>query len=303
MSIRRTEFEGVEGICLENDSISLVVCPSVGGKIVSFCLKDTGQELLWRNENLALRPYPEGTAYDPHFYGGIDELLPNDEKEVIDGIQYPDHGELWTTTLDCVSGQDSILLSATLPASGLRYEKKMTLSGDAGTVVMDYRITNTSSKKSHFLLKMHAALLLHEGDRIICPAKRGEIGDADFTGRHESRFFPWPDYHGERLDIVGSAQEKRSEFFFLHDLERGEMRMESPAARTFFSYSFDTGVFPYAWYFASYGGWNGLYTGVLEPATAIPCSLGKSIKDGTCSTLAPGETLCTTVTINAGRLS
>lgn len=81
------------------------------------------------------------------------------------------------------------------------------------------------------------------------------------------------------------------------------MRMESPAARTFFSYSFDTGVFPYAWYFASYGGWNGLYTGVLEPATAIPCSLGKSIKDGTCSTLAPGETLCTTVTINAGRLS
>ena len=242
MSIRRTEFEGVEGICLENDSISLVVCPSVGGKIVSFCLKDTGQELLWRNENLALRPYPEGTAYDPHFYGGIDELLPNDEKEVIDGIQYPDHGELWTTALDCVSGQDSILLSVTLPASGLRYEKKMTLSGDAGTVVMDYRITNTSSKKSHFLLKMHAALLLHEGDRIICPAKRGEIGDADFTGRHESRFFPWPDYHGERLDIVGSAQEKRSEFFFLHDLERGEMRMESPAARTFFSYSFDTGL-------------------------------------------------------------
>ena len=163
MSIRRTEFEGVEGICLENDSISLVVCPSVGGKIVSISLKATGLELIWRNENLALRPYPEGTAYDPHFYGGIDELLPNDEKEVIDGIQYPDHGELWTTALDCVSGQDSILLSATLPASGLRYEKKMTLSGDAGTVVMDYRITNTSSKKSHILM-------LHEGDRIICPA-------------------------------------------------------------------------------------------------------------------------------------
>ena len=39
MSIRRTEFEGVEGICLENDSISLVVCPSVGGKIVSFALR------------------------------------------------------------------------------------------------------------------------------------------------------------------------------------------------------------------------------------------------------------------------
>lgn len=81
MSIRRTEFEGVEGICLENDSISLVVCPSVGGKIVSFCLKDTGQELLWRNEKLALRPYPEGTAYDPHFYGGIDELLPMMKKK------------------------------------------------------------------------------------------------------------------------------------------------------------------------------------------------------------------------------
>ena len=143
------------------------------------------------------------------------------------------------------------------------------------------------------LLKMHAALLLHEGDRIICPAKRGEIGDADFTGRHESRFFPWPDYHGERLDIVGSAQEKRSEFFFLHDLERGEMRMESPAARTFFSYSFDTGLV-----FCQLRRLERSVYG--RPGTG---SLGKSIKDGTCSTLAPGEPLCTTVTINAGRLS
>jgi hypothetical protein len=38
-----------------------------------------------------------GADYDSNFYGGIDELIPNDIPENIDGIDDPDHGELWTT--------------------------------------------------------------------------------------------------------------------------------------------------------------------------------------------------------------
>lgn len=298
-----TLINGLECIVMENESITATLCPAAGGKISSLVLKKPDTELLWNNPNLSLRAYPAGTEYDPHFFGGIDELLPNDEKERIEDRAYPDHGELWTSALDWEPCADGILLRADLPVAGLRYEKKLSLADEAGQIRMAYRIVNLRPTENHFLLKMHAALRLHPGDRLVCDAKRGEIADADFTGRHSARFFDWPHYEGDRLDLAGGPEEGRNEFFFLHDLRTGEMRMESPEAGTFFSYAFDTAIFPYAWYFATYGGWNGLYTGVLEPASAVPCSLGASIKNGTCTTLAPGAELNTLVTINVGRIA
>ena len=302
MTVTTTLINGLDCVILENETLAATLCPAAGGKISSLVLKNPDVELLWNNPRLVLRAYPAGTEYDPHFFGGIDELLPNDEKERINDRDYPDHGELWTSSLEWERTEEGIRLLADLPIAGLRYEKKLALGG-AGQIRMTYRIVNLRQTENHFLLKMHAALRLHKGDRLICDAKRGEIADADFAGRHSARFFDWPHYGDERLDIAGGPEEARNEFFFLHDLGKGEMRMESPEAGTFFSYAFDTAVFPYAWYFATYGGWNGLYTGILEPASAVPCSLGTSMKNGTCTALAPGAELETIVTINVGRIA
>ena len=51
------------------------------------------------NKDLPFSTHQPGTDYDSNFWGGIDELLPNDIDEKIDTIDYPDHGELWTTAL------------------------------------------------------------------------------------------------------------------------------------------------------------------------------------------------------------
>ena len=40
-----------------------------------------------------------------------------------------------------------------------------------------------------------------------------------------------------------------------------------------FSYHFNTNIFPYAWLFASYGGFDDHYTVILEPCTAMPISV------------------------------
>ena len=243
MTVTTTLINGLDCVILENETLAATLCPAAGGKISSLVLKNPDVELLWNNPRLVLRAYPAGTEYDPHFFGGIDELLPNDEKERINDRDYPDHGELWTSSLEWERTEEGIRLRADLPIAGLRYEKKLALGG-AGQIRMTYRIVNLRQTENHFLLKMHAALRLHKGDRLICDAKRGEIADADFTGRHSARFFDWPHYGDERLDIAGGPEEARNEFFFLHDLGKGEMRMESPEAGTFFSYAFDTAVFP-----------------------------------------------------------
>ena len=79
---------------MENDSLRVDVAPGIGGRIVNLVEKSSGHQFLWHNANLSLEKLSPGDAYDPNFYGGIDELLPNDIPEPLNGVDSPDHGEL-----------------------------------------------------------------------------------------------------------------------------------------------------------------------------------------------------------------
>ena len=102
-------------VILESDHLVVSVAPRVGGKITSLRHKPTGHEFLWRNTSLWLTPCPPGSAYDPNFYGGIDEILPGDVPERVDGVPYPDHGELWTLSLSATASGDGLHCSGLLP--------------------------------------------------------------------------------------------------------------------------------------------------------------------------------------------
>ena len=93
-------LDGVPLVRLESEHLQVDVAPGIGGRIVSLREKAGGHEFLWRNERLRLQRVAPGSTYDPNFYGGIDELLPNDIPERIDGVDCPDHGELWTMALE-----------------------------------------------------------------------------------------------------------------------------------------------------------------------------------------------------------
>ena len=67
-----------------------------------------------------------------------------------------------------------------------------------------------------------------------------------------------------------------------------------------FRYSFDRRVFPYAQYFASYGGLDGHYTAILEPCSSTPLMVSDADRLGQCSVLMPEEGIETRVTIYAG---
>ena len=108
-------LDGIPVTRLESDHLRLDVAPSVGGRVISLVHKPSGHEFLWHNRALPLRCEPAGSEYDPNFYGGIDELLPNDIPELIDGVNCPDHGELWTTPLAVQSEDRPKLLAQGTP--------------------------------------------------------------------------------------------------------------------------------------------------------------------------------------------
>jgi hypothetical protein len=252
---------------------------------------------------LKLTSHAPYSDYDPNFYGGIDELIPNDLPETLNGIQSPDHGELWTTSLEYQVQDNKLVLSALLSLSKLRYTRRIALRPGAPFVQIDYSIANLSGEERIFLWKLHAALVIEPGDQIVCPARTGQVVDLQWSRWNTLAPFEWPHVgHNsvhERADVV-PPRGNTMDFFYLYNLETGRMGLRRTADNLYFEYQFDTKIFPYAWLFASYGGFDGHYVAVLEPCTTMPLSVNEAAKLKQCTVLAPGASIETKISIYAG---
>jgi hypothetical protein len=242
---------------------------------------------------------PNGSEYDSNFYGGIDEFLPNDLAEPINGVDCPDHGELWTLPLGMEVAGDELILGGRLPRFGLVYERRMQLRSDGPWLDFRYRIENASGQPRQFLWKLHAALSVQEGDLIDCPAGQAQVVDPAWSRFKTTMPFKWPKLEGQCTNVI-PAQNDTMDFFYLFELASGEMFWRKPSKALKFGYRFDKRVFPCAWLFASYGGFLGHYTIILEPCTTMPMSVNAASAKGHCSRLEAGQALETQVNLYAG---
>ena len=273
-----------EVVTLRSARIEVVIAPEVGGRIVSFKGLRSGYEFLWRNPGVPLRLEEPGTAYDPNFYGGIDELLPNDIPEILAGEDCPDHGELWTTSFSVgsVTG-DSVSMVGCLPNYNFSVEKDISVFESECTV--STRITNLGSETKHFLWKLHAALTIQPGDLIECAAECFEPADIEWS----RRACPG-EWWGEMVpDFDGTT-----EFLYLCPLLEGRIGWRRGSLG--FEVLFDPEVFPYAWYFASYGGFDGHHFAILEPCTTMPISVNEALERGQTPVLEPQSSIETEYT-------
>jgi hypothetical protein len=290
-------INGVDIFTIENGHLKVSVAPALGGKILSVFSKLLQREFLWINKNLEITAHRPGADYDSNFLGGIDELIPNDIPETIDGISYPDHGELWTTKLQHEIQGETIKVFGTLLLSGLHYSK--TISLDDSSVRLDYVIENNSGAQRHFLWKLHAALNIGAGDRLITSAKHGKVVDPAYSRfKKELEPFKWPYIENTDASVI-PAKNGTMDFLYLYDTSKGEMQLLNNQEQLF-SYNYDKNVFPYEWLFASYGGFLDHYTAILEPCTNMPISVNEAKDMKQCAKLEPGGSLKTTVRIFAG---
>ncbi len=269
---------------LENGVIRVVLAPEVGGRIISFRDLESGYEFLWRNSSVPLRRESPGSEYDPNFYGGIDELLPNDIPEEISGVHCPDHGELWTAAF-CVLQADSVSLEMEAYLPGVQFEVFRRITLDGFSCRVETRITNRGPVTRPFLWKLHAALAILPGDQITCPATHYEAADPEWSRRGGAGL-----WMGEMVPEF----DQTTEFLYLTGLRDGVCAWSREGKS--FTVEFDPAVFPYAWYFASYGGFDGHRVAILEPASAMPISVNDAARHGQCSVLQPGESLQTRYT-------
>ena len=284
---------------LENDLLQVDIVPSIGGRFISLVHRPTGYEYLWRNPALPLQRSMPGDTYDPVFFGGIDEQIPCDGPEVVDGVTYPDHGELWTQALEHDWNGVSLCLDGHLPVLGFHYRRWIELVPGTAEVRLRYRLENQTNVRRAFLWKLHAALAVAQGDRIVCPATWAQPLDLDWSRCQDEAAFTWPQSGEMDMSLV-PAVNNTAEFLVLRDLASGEIGWQRPSSGRRFSLIFDLAVFPCCWIFASYGKLLGHYTLVLEPATSPNLSLVDAKRQRKAVELQAGGVLETEVVISVG---
>ena len=297
-------YHGLPMIVLKNGILCVQILPSAGGKIWQITHTPTGADLLWNNPRIAPAAHPIHSAYDDVWSGGWDELFPVDEKAIIEGEAYPDHGELWSGKWDAepYSTADEVgaVLRFRTPVSSIVWEKKISLRQESSRIKVHYRLTNQGGSDFPFLWKLHPALAVSEHHRLDFPAMR-VVREPAFPGTLESAplAFDWPyaETAQGRVDLrcVPAKALRQLFFFYGTAMQGGWCALTNTATKLSCGLSFDPTVFPSCWLFASYGGWRNYEVAVLEPCTGYPLNFDSLLAAGRARTLRPGEIFATEV--------
>ncbi|HWQ13791.1 MAG TPA: DUF5107 domain-containing protein [Roseiflexaceae bacterium] len=300
-------YNGIPAVILENRLLRAAVLPALGAKIWQLTYLPAGRELLWHHPRIRPRPLPFHSTYDDVFFGGWDELFPNDLAEELGGERMPDHGEVWTLpwdyALERVTPEEAVLhLWVETPISACRVEKWLALRAGEPKLRFRHRITNLGRHEQPFLWKLHPALAVDEHSRIDMGAR--EVYVEDFgpprNGRTGVRYH-WPfltDDEGRRHDMRRClpASAGVNEFQYATELDGGWCALTHTRERIGLGLAWEREKLPSCWIFASYGGWRALQVAILEPCTGYPVSVADGVARGTHQLLAPGASLVCDVT-------
>ncbi len=279
---------------LENDHLRAVIQPSRGGKLISLLSKRTGIEWLLP----PLRSYADAQSnggFEQWDGGGFDECLPT----VSATQNAPDHGELWRQSWhEHPEVTRGVLLSARADGGALLLERMASLEGT--NLLLEYRLTNKSSRPQPALYCAHPLLRVELGDRMVLPAEvtsvRVESSAGDRLGR-SGEDIAWPrprSSASEDVSVVGPPDGMQADKLFAGPLTEGRCTLLRPSAGEGLELTFPVQVLPWVGLWICRDAWPAdaprrQYTVAFEPSSAPHDSLDAAVADGTAWQLAPGE--------------
>jgi len=287
---------------LENARVALTVFPELGGKVYDLVYKPLNRNILWHNDHVPLSRVEFGAAFDDVFMGGWDELFPNDEEAVIEGYQFPDHGEVWSIPWRCRPQRSreevSVLLEVTGPVSGVHLQKRISLrTVDPDRIHFRHRLEHRGTRAFPFLWKLHPAFRISPHHRIHLPVNRMKL-DLEYSTTPDTDLeeFDWPicqDREGKPVDMAKIPPRSSGSTLFAYGtgLKEGWFALTDLERDLGFSYRFPEALFPTCWLFASFGGWRSHYCLLIEPCSGYPYRLDEAVRMGTCPMLQPGQVI------------
>lgn len=294
----RIEWEGYAAWMGQTGSISLVVIPELGSKVISLKNQKTGREWLWRSGK------PLGNqGYDSSFASGDesgwDEMFPSINEctypnEPWKGLWIPDHGELWSLTWqthDTVQDLQCRVEGAKLPYT---LEKIYSFASE-NKLRIDYTLMNRSNSLLYFLWAAHPLFQSREGMKLQLPP---ELTDMEISYTHGGclgQFLekkPWPIVQTQSgmkdLSVIGPEDGVSADkYFFTGKLETGYAGLFDPSTGERLWLRFPADQVPYLAIWVNHGGYGGHYHVAIEPATAKKDALDLAIRANEVANVGP----------------
>lgn len=291
-------------ITLSSPFISVGIDAQRGANMCSIITPHEPEGWLFYDPDKAAATRDTDLSYDEVWRGGFEELFPNDAAGTFEGRQLRDHGELWDAPFSVLHRDaTSAQLKRTCVTVPAIVRKTVQLHSAGSRLDLTYQIEHIGTAPFDFLFKLHPAMRLEPGDRLLLPGGRVTRVDPSFSAiaGKDGRWPCVPSAQGGMADLslVPDRNAGLKEFIYVSDLPEGwcGVRRSRTGEEIVFRYPLEQ--LPYCWLFMTYGGWRGYYTVVLEPCTNIPKDLAAAKAGGTCARLQPGEMwdLAVTVTI------
>lgn len=267
MKISESHYKNIFAVRLETEKYVAFVLPSEGGKIASFVDKKRGKEYLIQNPSPQYLHIGFEDDFEKGECSGFDDMFPTIDFAVVNGKEYPDHGEVCRVAFSYVIQEDKLVLNYFSSKIGYSYQKVLT-EGKNGELRVAYEITNQSGAPLDALWAAHCLLKVEQGGRILVPFENGDLIDCVYDSNqtiNESVSFSYSEAH---LVTRWTEKQEAKKLYFPEKCKNGIVGYEYPAG-DIFVIEFDKDKLPYLGLWIDYGFVNGSYYIGLEP-----CSLG-----------------------------
>jgi hypothetical protein len=294
-------FNGLQAVDLNNDLLSVTVFSETGARIYSIFYKPTQTEFLWHHPQNTPRLHEPGEMFDDVFPGGWDELFPTCDACEFQGLQVPDHGELWAVPWEWRvekqhTGSECLYTGVTAKQFPVRFERRIYLDPLEPTFTLRYRLTNLSSNPLDLIWGIHPLFSITENHRLELPGGKMnvDLSSGENFGAH-GQVYDWPYLptpKGNRdMRIMPAADSKafaghyctesRGNWFALTDTVKGVgIKLVYPQE-----------IFRSLWLWQSYGGWRDLYHLAVEPWVGSPVRLDEAVRRGNHVTIPSQKTI------------
>jgi hypothetical protein len=292
----------------------LTVLPGLGGKISSMRLD--GAEYLAQNPRKGLRAARYAAPFSEYDASGFDECFPTVApcrypEFPWEGIEVPDHGELWSIPWSAQKEDGQLHLSTHGVRFPYEFHKWIGLPAP-GHIQLRYSLTNHAPLPLRYLWSSHPIFAPVAGMRLYLPSDVKVLVEWSKGGRlgGQGTMLPWPhtrDRAGQPVDLslIGPDQTGLGEKLFTTRLTEGWCAAHDPASQRYVAMFFSPDEIPYVGLFTNTGGWPedepGYYNLGLEPCRGFPDSLAQAVERGAYSTAQAGATDEWHVDVRLGR--
>lgn len=165
MSVTAGVVAGHDAFTVAGRRLRLTCLPGRGAHLTS--LRDGSHEWLWIPPGgPRLAAVGADSDFRPHQEGG-DDCFPTVKQDIVRGVRYEDHGQVWHRPWRVLAAVDLLRLAIELPTCGLACERSIAADGDG--LRLDWRISNRTAHPVPYVWCWHPLFAWRPGDRLELP--------------------------------------------------------------------------------------------------------------------------------------